>query len=164
MTSPKQPQWAAPDVPEFALTEFVVDATDDEMHQAWWKWSQVHLVPWEEVLRGYSVEIGKVANRPVVVCVIWAWINGHCVAFVEGVSALVDHTLIEAWQRAVFPCLGLGGERRHSNMTNFGHAIAFCMSDEPIPRDHNMIKALLGRAQDTSWHGPAAKKRRGAST
>lgn len=166
MTAKKNPEWAIPEnfLEEFAKTEFVVDASHDEHHEAWWKWSQVYLVPWEEVSRGYASRIGTVAGRPITASVLWAWIDYHLVAFVEGVSQLVDHEMLDEWKDAVFPCLGGGTARRerHADMANFGHCISFCVGPGGTPRSWNDVRDLVAPEQDTSWHGPTARRRRGA--
>lgn len=165
MTAKKNPEWAIPEhfLEEFAKTEFVVDASHDESHQAWWKWSQVYRVPWEDVSRWYGAEIGRVDGRPITASVVWAWVDYHLVAFVEGVSQLVDHAMLDEWKNAVFPCLRGGAKRRerHCNMANFGHAISFCTGPGGTPRTWREVRDLVGE-QDTSWHGPAALRRRGA--
>lgn len=107
----------------FKTTDYVVDATGAEQFDIWWKWHHMYGLPYDgrQDRSGYHFEIGKVADRPVCVSVSWEIYAGMRVAFIDGVSQLVDHEMIEAWTHEVFPCLKKS--RRHSDAMNFGNIV-----------------------------------------
>ena len=58
---------------------------------------------WEQDSAGLMVTVGRLANRPVVVSLQWAWINGKLVCFWEPTSELVDYAMVASWLRQVMP-------------------------------------------------------------
>ncbi len=103
-------------------TDYVVDATHDEMHHLWWRYHEHYGVPWTEVSRGETLIIGEVDKRPIAVSVFWGIIVTKHIAFVDVTSQLADYKMSEEWQKAVFPCLKHHG--RHSDVANFGNIVS----------------------------------------
>ncbi len=137
--------WTIPADPRFTETEFVVDATSAEAFLLWERWSDVYRVPWTDESRGMHTQIGTVDGRPICVSVSWAFIATKRVAFVDGVSQLVDYRMVDNWQRATFPCLAKHG--RHSDVTNFGHVISGIrdmVGFDIVRRSFDEVERLLG--------------------
>lgn len=116
--------WTVPDDLRFRTTEYVVDASHEESFAIWHRWSHLYGAPFEQDNMGHCSQIGLVADRPIVVNVFWYIVADlFRVAFVDGCSQLVDHKMIEDWQKAVFPCLSIPGAWRHSDAANFGNLL-----------------------------------------
>jgi hypothetical protein len=102
----------------------VVRATSTEMFQLWclyadesgWQYPIIRMengelvrkdqrgvVAWKEQSRGEWRQIGDIAGRPICVAVAYAEINGVRVAFVEGISQLVDYKMIDEWVEREMP-------------------------------------------------------------
>lgn len=114
-------QWldGVADDQRFVDTSYVCEATDDEVHALWWKWSEHYLVPWNQESMGVGRTIGNCDRRPVAVAVAWNMIGPARVAFVTSTSQVTDWEMFRDWQNVVFQ-----HTRERSNATNFGHIIA----------------------------------------
>ena len=120
----KKPKWVVPGDMRFHTTEYVVDATGEEYHQIWYRWSEQLGVKFDQDMMGYAAQIGTIDNRPITVSVFWYVVEDlFRVAFVDGVSQLVDYKMISDWEETVFRCLR-EEHSRHSNATNFGHVVS----------------------------------------
>ena len=92
--------------PDFADVEFCIDGdSSDTPFLLWREWHDA--LRWEQVNPGFSCQIGSGRNvagkeMPVCVYVTYARLDGHLVAFVCGVSALVDHDAVDEWRRKTF--------------------------------------------------------------
>jgi hypothetical protein len=84
----------------------VVTASHEEYGGLWTRWAHDsdwtchdarRRLRWQQYTMGWWREIGKVAGRPICVSVMFAEVEGRVIAFVEGCSALVDHTMIREW-------------------------------------------------------------------
>jgi hypothetical protein len=106
-------------------TEYVIDASYEESHQLWYKYHHHWGVPWRQESMGLIRQIGwgSVLGEELRIAaeVYWAQVGPAWVAFVGSSSRLVDHSMLEEWCRAVFPCMAHFG--RHTNATNFGNAV-----------------------------------------
>lgn len=76
-------------------TVLVVEASNYEKLCLWKEWHEK--CEWEQVLSGILPTIGYIDNRPIVLSLFWAYINGQCVMFFEPVSQAVDHVVIDKW-------------------------------------------------------------------
>ncbi len=80
---------------------------------------------WEQVSNGWSVQVGSIGKRPIMVSVNWYYIDGQAVCFYEGTSQLVDHAMIDKWFETHFTGTWDNGTRRASiDSGNFG----WCLS------------------------------------
>lgn len=86
-----------------------------------------HIKEWKEVSMGHGITIGTVDNRPVVVSISYAFLNGKKVMFYEGVSQLVDHQMIEDWLMRYAENIKYDNGTRwaHCNSSNFHHCLHF---------------------------------------
>lgn len=82
-----------------------------------WK-SPFKRVPWEQITLGYSHAIGEFGGMPVCVCVSFARVKGHVVAFYEPTSQVVDHRMVEEWLKTEFPA-----SRGKTNAQNFHNCL-----------------------------------------
>ena len=88
----------------------IIEATSEEVFGLWSRYAHdsgyVHKDhptskrQWHEQGCGFWREIGKVADRPICVTVIFAIIDGRRIAFVAGCSQLVDHKMVREWINA----------------------------------------------------------------
>lgn len=125
----------------WAKTEFVVEASHEEMFQIWKEW---HKEVGFEQCSGWSHEIcslyvvnpieqlgigilkdpfhkatgpaGK--SMPLVVSISWQLIDGHLVAFYYACSILVHHGLVREYIDSMTP-----NGVKHTNASNFSHVI-----------------------------------------
>jgi hypothetical protein len=108
--------------PRYAVTAFVVEATDFEQLTLWQQWHET--VTWQQDNPGWLETVGHNAGRPVCISVSWNVINGRHVMFYEATSQVVDHELVDAWLVAnCNPKWDNGTRRAHTNAMNFGHCI-----------------------------------------
>ena len=127
-------------------TDYVVD--DVDYHGLWEKYHYNYgIAPWEQDSMGSMRTIGYIDDRPICVTVYWYIVGDFRVAVVEGTSQLVDHAMIEAWEKAVFPCMA-DRYNRHSNGDNF-HNLLHDMErrqGKKFPmRDYNAVRDAIER-------------------
>jgi hypothetical protein len=128
----------------YAQTEFVVEATSNEMHLFWQLYSHEsqHSEAFERSLRanpgsvrviwsqdsmGLHETIGYIdenEDRPVCISICWNFLNGHRVLFWEATSRFVDHEMIEMWFRK-YCNPQQDGRPAHCNSSNFHHALHY---------------------------------------
>lgn len=127
----------------------VVRATSTEMFQLWclyadksgWQYPIIRMengelvrrdqrgvVAWKEQSRGEWRQIGDIAGRPICVAVAYAEINGVRVAFVEGISQLVDYKMIDEWVEREMPQTAT----HRANAMNWRNAL-HGIKVEPLP-------------------------------
>lgn len=102
-------------------TEYVVEATHEEMFQLWqethtrFKWEQCHgwLITLGTVVIGPDVT--NVETMPVTVSVTWQLLDGHLVAFYEAASQVVDYRMVDKYVRE--NCA------KHTDAANFHHCV-----------------------------------------
>jgi hypothetical protein len=119
-------------------TKFVVEATSFEQFELWREHALGGLLPgqadslnargrrvsWEQMNPGSLTTIGVLFDRPICVCVSWARVNGHIIAFYEATSELVDYKMVDAWIRAKCSAKWDRGARRaHCDAMNFHHCL-----------------------------------------
>src|SRR5690348_7087555 len=85
-------------------TQFVVEATHNESHLLWEKFSteslyktELNKYKWDQISPGYMVQVGEFHGFPVNISCFWFRINGVLVMFYEANSRVVDHEMIEKW-------------------------------------------------------------------
>jgi hypothetical protein len=82
---------------------FLVEANSYESHSLWERFhykpheGYPHIKDWKDVSLGHMICIGEIKKRPICVTVHYAIINGKKICFYDGVSALVDNTMINEW-------------------------------------------------------------------
>lgn len=111
--------------------QFLIEASSEEYSLLFNYWSEICGFPWKEQSLGGVYTIGYLDNRPLCVTLTYAFLGGVPVAFYYGSSQLVDHERISQWINKEITCLKTpdsDGRRRHTNATNFGHAIAYVES------------------------------------
>lgn len=93
-------------------------------------------VDWKEVGLGFSLKIGELDNRPVVVSFHFAFINEKKICFYDCVSQVVDHKMIENWLMKRFQLTHDGYTRRnHTNAMNFHNCVKGLENLDKEPRD-----------------------------
>lgn len=108
---------------KLAKVVFFVEANSFEVFTLW---QQHHKeIPWEQDLQGFVETISHIEDRPINLEFSFQTINGKLVAFYTGISALVDHTMIEEWIVSKFPVKN-GDRRAMSDAQNFHQCIQFC--------------------------------------
>ncbi len=101
---------------DFAQLRLWIENAEEGDRQGWK--SPFKKVRWEQVGLGYGHEIGKFGGMPVCVCVSFARIKGHLVAFYEATSQVVDHRMVEEWLKTEFP-----SSRGKTNAQNFHNCL-----------------------------------------
>lgn len=82
---------------------FLVEANSYEQHSLWADFhyephkNHPHITDWQEISLGHMICIGEIKKRPICVTIHYAIINGKKIGFYDGVSALVDHSMINEW-------------------------------------------------------------------
>ena len=113
-------------------TQFVVDATSDEMQMLWEKFcdqsmykTPLNVYKWEQLNPGCVKTLGKLADMPVCMSMHWHRINGIMVMFYEGTSQVVDHRMIDQWIEENVHCKDEDGRLAQCNAANFGHVLRY---------------------------------------
>jgi hypothetical protein len=78
----------------------IVDATSNERHNLWEKWHyrpDGRKVSWDSNNSGLMERVGTLDNRPIVITLNTAVVNGKKILFVDPTSQLVDHKMIDKW-------------------------------------------------------------------
>ena len=111
------------------VTQFLVEATNNEWHTFWARWckkSQECREPlvhnWEQ-LGGWTVTVDLLEGRPICISLNWDRLDGFLVCQWEAVSELVDHKLIEEWLDKYYTGKTNDGRRARCNSSNFHHCI-----------------------------------------
>lgn len=113
--------------PNLRDAAYVVEATDAER---FFLWRENHegahrgRVRWEQAPGGYMHTVGHISvNRkrmPVTVCVYFAILDGHLIAFYDSTSQVVDHRMVEAWVKAESPAMAAN---KTCDAMNFAHCV-----------------------------------------
>jgi hypothetical protein len=112
-------------------TFFAVAATSFE-HQCLWsdhaQQSDYAKVPttvhWKQLPYGYTVQVGTLDNRPVVMTLRWASLDGKLILFWDVCSQVTDSGMVEAWLSGNFHGTWDKGTRRaRTDAMNFHHCI-----------------------------------------
>jgi hypothetical protein len=105
---------------ELNSVEFIVEANDFERHVLWEKWFHREArVSWNQVLSGYGVTIGTIDDRPIVLSLNFAFIEGRKVLFHHVCSQLADYKMAEDWLEMHCNPVGLGGRKTSCDAQNF---------------------------------------------
>ncbi len=95
----------------FNLTEYVIEADDDESLKMWQDWAIEgteygrkwdHRVDWKQELSSITVQVGELGTMPVVVCFTWAVVADSRMVFWYPTSQVVDYVLCERWIKKHF--------------------------------------------------------------
>jgi hypothetical protein len=93
-------------------------------------------VEWEEIARGFGINIGQLDNRPIMLEFTFAIINGHKIAFYNICSQVADYKLAEEFLIERFQLTHDGYTRwNHTNATNFHNCISGLDRLDKEPRD-----------------------------
>lgn len=133
------PMWA-----RLKQTVYIVEATRNEYHYLWEKYSTQGIdylgkvygytptarqksltCDWEQLYDGFVPMVGSLYNRPINVALNWAKLDGHLVVFHESLSQLVDHKMVERWLEEAVPHLFHKEKSRslRTDATNFAHCL-----------------------------------------
>lgn len=114
--------------PRLKSCVYVVEATSYEKHALWLKhsstakeqrWGTGEYAWSGNGARGWWVEVGMLAGKPVTMELIFDTINGHTVLFYSATSRVVDYDMLEAWLRQHVPAYA----RHNTNASNFNHCL-----------------------------------------
>lgn len=117
-----------------AGTKFVVEATSCEVQMLWERHSidamfarpETNRYKFEQLNPGFIETIGHLDNRQVNVEMFWHRINGVLVMYVNSVSQVVDHKMIEEWLKKKCSPRWCGGSRlAHTDASNFHHVLDY---------------------------------------
>lgn len=107
---------------QLADVVFVVDASNFEQHCLWREFNRA--VHWQSDPSGTMLTVGHVNDMPVNIALNWARINGQKVMFVDTVSQVVDHRMVDAWLEAnCAPRWDKGHRTARTNGMNFAHCL-----------------------------------------
>jgi len=81
----------------------VVTATTYEHLALWREFHEARGIPWEQLPGGFWIQIGSLDRRPVCISFSFDLIAGGKVAFLEAISQVVDHTMVDGWIAANLP-------------------------------------------------------------
>ncbi len=114
--------FAPPQDKKFAETFFLVEATSFERHCLWMQYHRK--VSWQNEM-GCMGQIGVLGNRPVVLSVFWARIDGKLVGFWEMTSQVADFEMAKKWlsKNCTPPKWDNGRRVPQSNAENFHNCI-----------------------------------------
>lgn len=116
----------------FKEVAFLVEASHQEYMSFWADFSHQSdhprfkdkTVKWEQESLGKTREIGKINERPIVVSILYARLDGRRVAFYEGCSQLVDHAMIRKWlEHFTEMTIRHEGLWAQCNASNFHHCL-----------------------------------------
>lgn len=112
--------------PRFALTEFVIEATDFECHSLWrehnYRPDNDDKMSWTGDGSGTMITVGRLNDMPVNISIQWAMVNGMLMMFYWACSQVVDYKMVESWLKE--NCNPMHGNRRaHTDAQNFHVAI-----------------------------------------
>jgi hypothetical protein len=107
-----------------AETKFLVEASSAEQRFLWEKWVDnlkiIREDEWVQKNPGYSLTIGEIKGRPIVISISWVVIKGVLVGFYEATSQLVDWVMIEKWlDEHCNPMYDKGTRRARTDASNF---------------------------------------------
>jgi hypothetical protein len=105
--------------------KYFVEANSFETFTLWQQYHEEKNVEWVQELAGFVTTIGHIEERPINLEFGFNVINGNLIAFYSGISALVDHTMIEEWIESRFPIKN-NGLRAMTDAQNFHQCIDYC--------------------------------------
>ena len=105
----------------------VVMATREEQHQIWARWHRGD-VGWIKTYKaatsGILQTVGHLAGRPICVSLSVDTINEQRIVFVDTISQLVDHELVDRWVEAHMPEEAFrDGQLNRTDATNFTNVL-----------------------------------------
>ena len=110
---------------KFKDVVFVIEATDFERFALWQmnnsEVDSYRIKSWESESRGWAPTIGYLDDKPVVVSLSYAKLNGHRVVFYYAPSMIVDHEMVRNWIDHHTQHLEFEGRQCHTNANNFAH-------------------------------------------
>jgi hypothetical protein len=113
-------------------TQFVVEATSNEMYMFWEKFSDEAMYKnpnsnkfkFEQLNPGVAETIGYLDGRPVCISMFWYKIDGVMIMFWDCTSQVADHAMIEKWLKDnCAPRWDKGTRLAHTDSSNFHHAL-----------------------------------------
>jgi len=69
--------FSMPDDPRFHATRFLVQASSEETHGIWYRWSHIWGLDMEQDRTGQLIQIGDLAGRPIIADVRWYTVLGR---------------------------------------------------------------------------------------
>jgi len=110
---------------------FIVEATNQEQY---WLWNENAkesrnsirnpALKWEQVNPGWGIHVGELDNRPIMISVQWARIEGFLVMFWYQCSQVTDSVQAEKWLHENFKGTYDNGTRRAwCDAANFHHCV-----------------------------------------
>jgi len=110
---------------------YVVEANSFERSTLWEEWSQASLEPrpnrtllnWAGQAHGFSVQVGKLDRRPVMVSITFDTINGAKIVFYDAISQVVDHRMVDKWVEENLISTLPNGRQNHCDAMNFVHCV-----------------------------------------
>lgn len=119
----------------FADCEFLVEA------DSFFVWKEWHAaVPWKNDNAGITTQLGVLDNRPIMLTILFAKINGHRVAFYESGSQLVDHKLIHDFLEENFQVFYDGDRWAHCDAMNIADCIHHVIQEK---RDKEVYERMI---------------------
>lgn len=80
-----------------------IEATSEEQHNLWKRWSQELGKTWEQVNPGLLPTIGSLAGMPICLSLSKVKVNGAPILFYYASSQVVDHRVVEKWIECQLP-------------------------------------------------------------
>lgn len=126
---------------------FVVDANSYERLALWREFQRA--VKWEDDSSGFGEVVGKVGDDNVNICLNFATLNGQVVMFVDTISQVVDHRMVDAWlEKHCAPRYDNGQRLARTNSMNFAHCLHAVAAASGIPLEHDKCATLVSVDED----------------
>jgi hypothetical protein len=126
------------DTTYFDGVEFVIEATDYEVHSLWEKYhyrpevGSVYIETWEDIAMGHGITLASMGNMPICVSVRYSILNGHKVMFYTATSEVVNHRIIGKWIEHHTSHLRKNGRMLRCDPMNFHHCLHYVLPS-PAP-------------------------------
>lgn len=85
----------------------VVEATSYEEMCLWHEYTQERAQSWEDARQGWLLQIGRMYKLPVMLSVKVNVVKGHRILFINAVSRVVDHDMVDKWLKDNLPATAL---------------------------------------------------------
>ncbi|QNG62650.1 hypothetical protein B1VFA_049 [Rhizobium phage B1VFA] len=102
----------------------VVEANSFETMCLWERW-KANGKSWVSTGHGYGPTVGRLADMPVCISILTATVEGQKILFIDPMSQVVDHRMIEAWLKENVPsALRKDGYLNKTDAMNFSNVLA----------------------------------------
>jgi hypothetical protein len=126
---------------------FVVDANSYERLALWREFQ--HAVDWKEDSSGFGEVVGQVGDNNVNISLNFATLNGQVVMFIDTISQVVDHRMVDAWlEKHCAPRYDNGHRLARTNSMNFAHCLHAVADASGIPLEHDKCTTLVSVDQE----------------